>query len=256
MDEPVTIIGSGSGAIFNMSSGSQIIYETCDDGYNLPTLSDYNSTDGYATTDKHSLTLTGNIELGSLELEIKLSFISATVDMNEVFFPIPYLYDIIVGDGTAATTLTANAKYKFMPGATLTVKKNATVNMGGQLIFYGKGYADDLTGFTSQTAYHKYPTALEKKAAILTLNGGTLNVTGTLAANVNATEGGTLIMASGAGTSITTQEGHSGKSSPTSALWNTGTMTLYDVSVMSKLSDGTAISGGVTYTYSGDGWSY
>lgn len=256
MDDPVTIIGPGSGAIFNMSSGARIIYETYDDGYDLPVLKSSGASNGYATTDKHSVTLLGNITLGSLKLEIKLSIISATVDMNEVFFPVSYLYDIIVGDGMKETVLTANARYKFMPGATLTVKKNATVNIGGQLIFYGEGYEDDMTGFNEEKTYYKYPVKLKEVPAELNLDGGTLNVTGTLAAAVNATDGGRLIMASGAGTSITTQEGHSGKSSSTSALLNTGTMTLHDVSVTSTLSDGTAVSAGKTYVYSDNKWSW
>lgn len=182
--------------------------------------------------------------------------------MNEVLFPIPYLYDIIIGDGTMATTVNANARYKFMPGSALTVNKNATLNMGGELIFYREGYEDDLTGFTGQTAYYKYPTALKNKAAILTLNGGTLNVTGTLAANVNATtEGGKLIMAAGAGNYLESKEGHSGSSSSADAIQaglfgSGGEMTMQTVAVTGTLNDGTAISGGVTYTYSGDGWSY
>ena len=261
MDDPVTIIGPGSGAIFNMSSGARIIYETYDDGYDLPVLKSSGASNGYATTDKHSVTLLGNITLGSLKLEIKLLIISATVDMNEVFFPVSYLYDIIVGDGKKETVLTADAIYKFMPGATLTVKENATVNMGGQLIFYEEGYEDDMTGFNGASdsskvaAYYRYPVLLSSYPAVLNIDGGTLNVTGTLAAAVNATDGGTLIMASGAGTSITTQEGHSGESSSTSALLNTGTMTLHDVSVTSTLSDGTAVSGGTTYVYKGGAWT-
>ena len=261
MDDPVTIIGPGSGAIFNMSSGARIIYETYDDGYDLPVLKSSGASNGYATTDKHSVTLLGNITLGSLKLEIKLLIISATVDMNEVFFPVSYLYDIIVGDGKKETVLTADAIYKFMPGATLTVKKNATVNMGGQLIFYEEGYEDDMTGFNGASdsskvaAYYRYPVLLSSYPAVLNIDGGTLKVTGTLAAAVNATDGGRLIMASGAGTSITTQEGHSGESSSTSALLNTGTMTLHDVSVTSTLSDGTAVSGGTTYVYKDGAWT-
>ncbi|HIU59841.1 MAG TPA: hypothetical protein IAB05_00455 [Candidatus Stercoripulliclostridium merdigallinarum] len=182
--------------------------------------------------------------------------------MNEVLFPIPYLYDIIIGDGTTTTTVNADARYKFMPGSALTVNKNATLNMGGELIFY-QGYADDLTGFTGQTAYYKYPTALKNKAAILTLNGGTLNVTGTLAANVNATEGGKLIMAAGAGNYLESKEGHSGSSDKWDAMQagligSGGEMTMQTVAVTGTLNNGTgtAISGGVTYTYSGGVWSY
>lgn len=265
MDEPVTIIGpaGGVGAIFNMQPGSVIEVLTEKHAYKeISLMTSATGSGGWATNDRHTLLLKGNIDIGSLKLEIKLSFISATVDMNEVLFPIPYLYDIIIGDGTTATTVNANARYKFMPGSALTVNKNATLNMGGELIFYREGYADDLTGFTGQTAYYKYPTALENKAAILTLNGGTLNVTGTLAANVNATEGGgKLIMAAGAGNYLESKEGHSGSSSSADAIQaglfgSGGEMTMQTVAVTGTLNNGTAISGGVTYTYSGGVWSY
>ncbi len=264
MDEPVTIIGpaGGVGAIFNMQPGSVIEVLTEKHAYkDIPLMTSATGSGGWATNDRHTLLLKGNIDIGSLKLEIKLSFISATVDMNEVLFPIPYLYDIIIGDGTTATTVNADARYKFMPGSALTVNKNATLNMGGELIFYHEGYADDLTGFTGETAYYKYPNALGNKAAILTLNGGTLNVTGTLAANVNATEGGKLIMAAGAGNYLESKEGHSGSSDKWDAMQaglfgSGGEMTMQTVAVTGTLNDGTAISGGVTYTYSGDGWSY
>ena len=265
MDEPVTIIGpaGGVGAIFNMQPGSVIEVSTEKHAYKeISLMTSATGSGGWATNDRHTLLLKGNIDIGSLKLEIKLSFISATVDMNEVLFPIPYLYDIIIGDGTTATTVNANARYKFMPGSALTINKNATLNMGGELIFYREGYADDLTGF-AQATYHKYPTALGNKAAILTLNGGTLNVTGTLAANVNATatEGGKLIMAAGAGNYLESKEGHSGSSSREDAMMaglfgSGGEMTMQTVAVTGTLNDGTAISGGVTYTYSGGVWSY
>lgn len=263
MDEPVTVIGpsGGVGAIFNMQPGSVIEVLTEKHAYKeISLMTSATGSGGWATNDRHTLLLKGNIDIGSLKLEIKLSFISATVDMNEVLFPIPYLYDIIIGDGTTATTVNANARYKFMPGSALTVNKNATLNMGGELIFYREGYADDLTGFTGQMAYYKYPEALKNKAAILTLNGGTLNVTGTLAANVNATEGGKLIMAAGAGNYLESKEGHSGSSDKWDAMQagligSGGEMTMQTVAVTGTLNNGMAISGGVTYTYSG-GWSY
>ena len=264
MDEPVTVIGpsGGVGAIFNMQPGSVIEVLTEKHAYKeISLMTSAAGSGGWATNDRHTLLLKGNIDIGSLKLEIKQSIISATVDMNEVLFPIPYLYDIKIGDGTTATTVNANARYKFMPGSALTVNKNASLNMGGELIFYHEGYADDLTGFTGQAAYHKYPTALKNKAAILTLNGGTLNVTGTLAANVNATEGGKLIMAAGAGNYLESKEGHSGSSSSADAMLaglfgSGGEMTMQTVAVTGTLNDGTAISGGVTYTYSGGVWSY
>ena len=264
MDEPVTVIGpsGGVGAIFNMQPGSVIEVSTEKHAYEeIRLMTSAAGSGGWATNDRHTLLLKGNIDIGSLKLEIKQSIISATVDMNEVLFPIPYLYDIIIGDGTTATTVNADARYKFMPGSALTVNKNATLNMGGELIFYREGYADDLTGFTGQTAYYKYPTALKNKAAILTLNGGTLNVTGTLAANVNATEGGKLIMAAGAGNYLESKEGHSGSSSSADAMMaglfgSGGEMTMQTVAVTGTLNNGTAISGGVTYTYSGGVWVY
>ena len=77
---------------------------------------------------------------------------------------------------------------------------------------------------------------------------------------MNATEGGKLIMAAGAGNYLESKEGHSGSSSSQDAMLaglfgSGGEMTMQTVAVTGTLNNGTAISGGVTYTYSG-GWSY
>ena len=81
MDEPVTIIGpsGGVGAIFNMQPGSVIEVSTEKHAYkDIPLMTSATGSGEWATNDRHTLLLKCNIDIGSLKLEIKLSFISAT----------------------------------------------------------------------------------------------------------------------------------------------------------------------------------
>lgn len=250
--EPLTILGPDDEEfLFGMKEGSKIVYTSYDDGFALPeaTKSGYS---GYPTTLKHSVQLLGNINVGSLKLKISLTIISSEVDMGTVLSPVSYLYDIIIGDGNTLTTVTSNGRWKFLPGSSLTLKDNATLNVGGELIFYEefpdafKGNADGKNTFVS------YPALLAKEAADLKIEGGTMSVTGALGAKVEITGSGTLTVSSGARTTLTSEEGDSGDSKPLEAIFNTGKVVVrYTANIASRLSDGTAIKAGNSYDAKG-----
>ena len=172
--------------------------------------------------------------------------------MGTVLSPVSYLYDIIIGDGDTPTTVTSNGRWKFLPGSSLTLKDNATLNVGGELIFYEefpdafKGNADGKNTFVS------YPALLAKEAADLKIEGGTMSVTGALGAKVEITGSGTLTVSSGARTTLTSEEGDSGDTKPLEAILNTGKVVVrYTANIASRLSDGTAIKAGNSYDAKG-----
>ena len=250
--EPITILGPDDEEfLFGMKEGSKIVYTSYDDGFALPeaTKSGYS---GYPTTLKHSVQLLGNINVGSLKLEISLTIISSEVDMGTVLSPVSYLYDIRIGDGDTPTTVTSNGRWKFLPGSSLTLKDNATLNVGGELIFYEE-FPDAFMGNGGgKYTFVSYPALLADKAADLKIEGGTMSVTGALGAKVEITGSGTLTVSSGARTTLTSEEGDSGDSSALEAILNTGKVVVrYTANIASRLSDGTAIKAGNSYDAKG-----
>lgn len=232
----VTIVGT-SGKVFNLtSSGSGLIFETDSDG-------------------NHDVTFIGNVTLGSLVLTINVSIMSQTVDMGEVFFPVSYLYDIFVGDGKTQTTVTASAKYKFLPGSSMTIAENATLVTSGEVIFY-KDFADSVASFSSSAA----PTYPSGYAAASLSVAGTLRITGGKfgAEIAGVLTGARTEISSGASLNALSKEGHSGKTTPPQAIINLGEfVNVYTANVTStfKETDSAAISPGVNYSFDGSKWN-
>lgn len=232
----VTIVGT-SGKVFNLtSSGSGLIFET----------------DSYGN---HDVTFIGNVTLGSMVLTINVSIMSQTVDMGEVFFPVSYLYDIFVGDGKTQTTVTASAKYKFLPGSSMTIAENATLVTSGEVIFY-KDFADSVESFSSSAA----PTYPSGYAAASLSVAGTLRITGGKfgAEIAGVLTGARTEISSGASLNALSKEGHSGRTSSTQAIINLGEfVNVYTADVTStfKETDSAAISPGANYSFDGSKWS-
>ena len=232
----VTIVGT-SGKVFNLtSSGSGLIFETDPDG-------------------NHDVTFIGNVTFGSLVLTINVSIMSQTVDMGEVFFPVSYLYDIFVGDGKTQTTVTASAKYKFLPGSSMTIAENATLVTSGEVIFY-KDFADSVEGFSSSAA----PTYPSGYAAASLSVAGTLRITGGKfgAEIAGVLTGARTEISSGASLNALSKEGHSGKTSSPQAIINLGEfVNVYTADVTStfKETDSAAISPGANYSFDGSKWN-
>lgn len=198
-------------------------------------------------TQKTTLSIIGEgCTLGSLSLTVKLGLItSTTVNMSTVYFPIPWTYNVVLGDGNTATSLTAGYKYKLMTGASLTINSNATLNMTGSAIAYS---SFDNSGLTWGGDGKGYPS---KASAVVNVYG-TLNVTGSFGGKItNSNTGATIIMASGSSTSVSSKEIASvSKANPLSfnATYETKTEAV-------RFADGTNLQAGKTYTYNGTSWN-
>lgn len=231
-----------------------------------------------ATTQKTSLAIVGEATMGSLSLTIKLSVFSETVNMSDVQFPIPWTYDIHIGDGTTASSLTTTYDYKILPGASLTVENNATLTTTKSIIVYSS-FTDTTFGGAI------YP---EKPAAQFVVNG-TYNLNGSFGGSIQSTNAGAkVVVASSATLSVNSIEGNSGGTSSTDALTSLGRkfVKVFDITetarfgegectetitaktytntsnatvnyneVVRSYSGGTALTKGTTYTYNGSSWA-
>lgn len=155
-----------------------------------------------------TLTMTGKVKMGVLKIKVTTT---VTVAMNEVRFPMPWNFTINVGDGLNPTTFTLPDDYKMMTGATVNVKKSATVNLTGTLLIY-KSFTDTPFGGTV------YPN---KGAAKLNVEG-VVNAIGGIAGEVHGINGGKVIIGNKAILSITEKEGNSGSTKSWQALIGAG----------------------------------
>ena len=216
--------------------------------------------------------------MGSLSLTVKMSIFSETVNMSDVQFPIPWTYDIHIGDGSTASSLTTTYDYKILPGASITVENNAALTTTKYIIVYSS-FTDTTFGGAI------YPT---KSAAQFVVNG-TYNLNGSFGGNVQSTNAGAkVVVASSATLSVNSIEGNSGGTSNTDALvsWNRKFVKVFDITetarfgegectetitaktytntsnatvnyneVVRSYSGGTALTKGTTYTYNGSSWA-
>ena len=234
------------------------------------------------STRKSTLTIVGNATMGSLSLTVKL-IISKTVDMADVQFPIPWTYDVNIGDGTTATTLTAPYDYKVLPGANVTVAKNATLTTSKSVIVYST--------FDEQAPVggYPYPSGFEGNFVV----NGTYNVNGSFGGNIKSTASGAKVVVSSSSTlSVTSKEGNSGGTTAKDAInpFNGGTFyrvfnitetarfgagTLSETvtpktftrkngentevvnynDIVRSYSGGQSLAKGTTYTYNGSAWN-
>lgn len=192
-----------------------------------------------------TLTMTGKVKMGVLKIKVTTT---VAVAMNEVRFPMPWNFTINVGDGLNPTTFTLPDDYKMMTGATVNVKKNATINLTGTLLIY-KSFTDTSFGGTV------YPN---EGAAKLNVEG-VVNAIGGIAGEVHGINGGKVIIGNKAILSITEKEGNSGSTSATDALLGLGEfVTIATISEVAKFvnadnSTSPAVQNN-TYAYNGTVW--
>lgn len=120
----VNMIGDSSDApLIEMQDGSQVIK----DSYNDPV--NYNSSTLYAKNYKSHFNFNGNIDIKTLKIDIKfdvkLTKVSKTINMAEFGMTIPPYIHINIESGTTSLGM----RLDFLPGSTLTVQENATVNL-------------------------------------------------------------------------------------------------------------------------------
>ena len=192
-----------------------------------------------------TLTMTGKVKMGVLKIKVTTT---VTVAMNEVRFPMPWNFTINVGDGLNPTTFTLPDDYKMMTGATVNVKKSATVNLTGTLLIY-KSFTDTPFGGTV------YPN---KGAAKLNVEG-VVNAIGGIAGEVHGINGGKVIIGNNAILSITAKEGNSGSTTSVQALVGAGEfVTVATISEVAKVvnADNTTITATTnkTYNYNNGTW--
>ena len=192
-----------------------------------------------------TLTMTGKVKMGVLKIKVTTT---VTVAMNEVRFPMPWNFTINVGDGLNPTTFTLPDDYKMMTGATVNVKKSATVNLTGTLLIY-KSFTDTSFGGTV------YPN---KGAAKLNVEG-VVNVTGGIAGEIFGSNGGKVVIGNNAILSITEKEGNSGSTTSLQALVGAGEfVTVATISEVAKVvnADNSTIAAATnkTYNYNNGTW--
>lgn len=224
-----TIIGNSNAMLIMEDSSSHILktYTKIDNGIGMT-----------------SLTITGKAKMGTLKITVS----GVTVSMTDVRFPMPWNYSINVGDGIKQTTLRIGANYKMMTGATVNVKKNATVNLTGTLLIY-KSFTDTPFGGTV------YPN---KGAAKLNVEG-VVNAIGGIAGEVHGINGGKVIIGNNAILSITEKEGNSGNTTSFQALLDIGEfVTIATISEVAKVvnADNSTVAAETnkTYNYNNGTW--
>ena len=192
-----------------------------------------------------TLTMTGKVKMGVLKIKVTTT---VTVAMNEVRFPMPWNFTINVGDGLNPTTFTLPDDYKMMTGATVNVKKSATVNLTGTLLIY-KSFTDTPFGGTV------YPN---KGAAKLNVEG-VVNATGGIAGEIFGSNGGKVVIGNNTILSITEKEGDSGDTKAWQALIDAGTFyeraTISEVATFVNANNSTITAAtNKTYNYNNGTW--
>ena len=226
-----TIIGNSNAMLIMEDSSSHIIktYTKIDNGIGMT-----------------NLTITGKAKMGTLEITVS----GVTVSMTDVRFPMPWNYSINVGDGLNPTTFTLPYDYKMMTGATVNVKKSATVNLTGTLLIY-KSFTD--TPFPVGGIV--YPNKGEAKLNV----EGVVNAIGGIAGEVHGINGGKVIIGNTAILSITEKEGNSGSTKSWQALIGAGKfVTVATISEVAKVvnADNSTVAAETnkTYNYNNGTW--
>ena len=194
-------------------------------------------------SEKSTLTIYGNVELGDLSMEVS----GATIKMSDVRFPIPWNYTINIGDGIVATSFAVKYDYKIMTGATVNVKKNATVNLTGTVVIYKE--------FTDQAhAGWVYPNKEPAKFCVegeVSVNGKLVSKAG-IAGEITGLNGGKIIIGKNVKLQLSSKEGHATSIFPTSFV------TVATISAKAELvnADGKIITAATnkTYNYNNGKW--
>ncbi len=174
------------------------------------------------------------------------NMLNTSISTNTVFFPISWKFDFVLGNGTYSIP----NKVKMLPGSSLTINSNATLNLSSQMNVYSSLENDQFPG-APQTSY---PTG--KGAAKLIVNG-IMNVTGSLGGKVtSANRGAILNLSSSSSLSVTSYEGYGELDGLTPKFVSTSTHSLNVNGIL--YTDGQSLTNSnfakASYKYNGTGW--
>jgi len=126
------------------------------------------------------ITLCGTAETGDLELTVKVAFLTETVSLTDVMFPVSHKMELNL---TGNYKYTLNSSFKFMPGSILNIEEGAELELvaGKELLIYEKFFS----GSTPNDRFNN----INKLRLFYDKTGATqdaqCNVWGTLTANGN-----------------------------------------------------------------------
>lgn len=191
-------------------------------------------------SEKSTITIYGNVEMGDLSMKLN----GFTVSMSSVRFPIPWNYNINIGDGIATTRFDVKNDYKIMTGATVNVKKNATVNLTGTVVIY-KEFTDQAFGGWV------YPNKEPAKFCVegeVSVNGKKAGIAG----EINGLNGGKIIIGKNVNLQLSSKEGHA------TGLFSISFVEVATISATAELvnADGNKITAATnkTYNYNNGTW--
>lgn len=206
-----TVIGPSAGLIKTESAQLDITYDP----------NTYAST--YSAVGRTKIVINGKASFGNLNLTVKTSLATAKINTADVNFPIPYNYDIEIESGTFSVP----NKLMLLPGARVTVGKDATLNVSSSLTIYDglhdytssgtsevtgggvimKGYESG-TNYTVLSPYTVYPSTAVLQGATFGGSGSAdLIVNGTMNLNSGSTIAGIIQTGGGENAKITTASG-------------------------------------------------
>ena len=193
-----TVIAA-SDALINLTSGSlDISY----DASRYANDSSHNGTGLYNRVGTSTLNFSGDASLGSIALTINVAGSDYSLSTSTDYFSLPYNFILNLNSGT----FTIGNKLKMMPGSQMYVNSGATLNITGALAvmdgFRDHGARASSSSATAYTTSYHYPIndifmaspVSGSGVADLVVNGGTINITGTLGGVVQTKGSGTVNM--------------------------------------------------------------
>ena len=195
-------------------------------------------------SEKSTITIYGNVEWGDLSMELN----GLTVSMSSVRFPIPWNYNINIGDGIATTRFDVKNDYKIMTGATVNVKKNATVNLTGTVVIY-KEFTDQAFGGCVYPNKEPAKFCVEGEVSV----NGKLGSKAGIAGEINGLNGGKIIIGKKyVNLQLSSKEGHA------TGLFSTSFVEVAKISATAELvnAGGNKITAATnkTYNYNNGTW--
>ena len=155
---------------------------------------------GKSAVGRTSIVIYGGASTGILSMKITVG-ITVTVTTEGILFPVPYNFDITLEDGNYSIP----TMLKLLPGAQLTVGKNAILDIPGTLAIYD-GFTDQLYAGPLYPDNQKLSASGLSEIATFVVDGK-LTVSGTIGGVIQTTGTGTISTDSGSKVLVESKEG-------------------------------------------------